>query len=311
MNFGDRVEVIYIAAAPRSGTTILSLLLGEVPGIFNAGEVRFLWRQLTKPGRCGCGRELRDCEVWSSTVLPTLSQDRSGGLASLTHAGKAHSFIRTLPVALVRRRVLGRLPGPMRRHLTETIPAYANLVAAGRGRVIVDSSKSPSYGYVLTTSPDVRLHLLHVVRDPRAVAYSALRARADGTSSASRTGLILYQALKWTAWNLLIELFVQRRAATYFRLVYEDFAAAPYEHLRAIVRSHGSAADVLPLAGPGCDVASLHVNHTVFGNGHRFQHGLVPIRVDDTWRHDMPWHERALVTAITWPLLVHYRSARG
>lgn len=37
------VRVLYIAGTGRSGTTIFSNLLGQVPGCLAAGEVRYAW----------------------------------------------------------------------------------------------------------------------------------------------------------------------------------------------------------------------------------------------------------------------------
>ena len=65
---GMPIDVIYIAGAPRSGTTILSQLLGELPGLFNVGEARFLWRQVLSSGRCGCGTRLIACDFWREVL---------------------------------------------------------------------------------------------------------------------------------------------------------------------------------------------------------------------------------------------------
>lgn len=306
-----RAEVVYIAAAPRSGTTILSLLLGEVPGFFNAGELRFLWRQIAAPGRCGCGTELERCAVWSQALHAAQLGQVNGSLTALVQAGKAHSLVRTLPLALAWRGVLGRLPPSMRSHLDNTLPVYQALAAGDATTVIVDSSKSPSYAYLLETAPSLRVHVLHVVRDPRAVIYSMLRDRHVTLSARLRVRLAVYQALKWMAWNLMIETCVRRRADSYTRLTYEDFAAAPRDGLRELVRRLGHVGVTLPFAGVEPNVASLTTNHTAFGNGLRFQTGAISISVDDEWRRGMPWYERSIVSALTWPLVARYRGVPG
>ena len=46
--------VLYIAGTGRSGSTVLANILGEVDGVFAAGEVRYLWQRGLKEGRlCG------------------------------------------------------------------------------------------------------------------------------------------------------------------------------------------------------------------------------------------------------------------
>jgi hypothetical protein len=301
-----RTEIVYIAAAPRSGTTIVSLLLGEVPGIFNAGEVRFLWKQIAEAGTCGCGEHLDQCEVWSRALAATAGHALNGIAGDLVKGGAAHSLIRTLPIGLIRRRLLGRLPEQMRLHLNRTLPVYGAVATAGGAHLVVDSSKSPSYAYLLSGSPELTFHLLHVVRDPRAVVYSWLRERGNAAPRGLRIRAVVYHALKWTAWNLWIEALVRRRSATYVRVVYEDFVRAPYMQLFRIVMSHGLGVDHMPIAGPDAHAAQLNPNHTVDGNGYRFRVGLVPIQPDDEWTQLMQWHERLIVELLTWPLLGRY-----
>lgn len=306
-----RTEILYIAAAPRSGTTLVSSLLGEVSGIFNAGEVRFLWKQIVVAGTCGCGQHLDECEVWSAALGAAARGRALNGVAGdLVKGGAAHSLIRTLPLGLTRRRVLGRLPEPLRLHLDRTLPVYGAVATVRGARLVVDSSKSPSYAYLLSGSPELTLHLLHVVRDPRAVVYSWLRERGRAAPRTVRMRAVVYHALKWTAWNLWIETLVKRRSATYVRVGYEDFARAPHTELSRVVASHGLDVDHLPIAGVDEHLARLRPNHTVDGNGYRFQVGLVPIQPDDEWRERMSRHERLAVELLTWPLLGRYGFGR-
>lgn len=300
------IRVVYIAAAPRSGTTILASLLGEVPGYFNAGEVRFLWRQIARSGRCGCGTQLTRCDVWSSILAGVVSDTDEQSVESLVDAGMAHSLIRTLPRDLVRRHLLGSQRPSLHRYMAQTLPVYGAIAAARRSPIIVDSSKSPSYAYLLADSPRIKVHLLHLVRDPRAVVYSSLRELGGTKSMSSRTRSTLYWAAKWTAWNLWLEMFVRPHAAAYTRVAYEDFTDAPYQHLCRMVASHGQDATHLPVTGHGSRIARLDTNHTLYGNGNRFQVGPVPIQADEEWRREMPPRDRALVTAVTWPLLLRY-----
>jgi hypothetical protein len=212
----------------------------------------------------------------------------------------------------MQRRLFGRLPRHLQSYMARTLPIYPAIAASHHSAMIVDSSKSPSYAYLLATSPDIKVHLLHVVRDPRAVVFSGMRQRGSAAPSWLRMRGILYSAAKWLAWNLWIEMFVRPRTATYVRVAYEDFADAPYEQLDRVVASHGRDIVHPLLARDGGAVPYLVTNHTVYGNGNRFRVGPTPIRSDDEWKTAMKPHERALVTTLTWPLLARYgfRSRR-
>jgi hypothetical protein len=53
----------------------------------------------------------------------------------------------------------------------------------------------------------------------------------------------------------------------------------------------------------------LRPTHSVSGNPNRFATGTVEVRADDEWVKHMRRTDRALVTALTWPLLLRYEYA--
>ena len=61
--------MLLVTGFGRSGTTLVNTILGSTPGVFAAGEVRFLWeRGLIEGRRCGCGEPLQRCPVWGPIV---------------------------------------------------------------------------------------------------------------------------------------------------------------------------------------------------------------------------------------------------
>src|SRR5207245_1394083 len=73
-----------------------------------------------------------------------------------------------------------------------------------------------------------------------------------------------------------------------------------------------SVARILDFAGHAADLdavfsdertARLAVTHTVAGNPDRLRTGEISVRLDDEWRTKMRRRDRALVTAMTAPLL--------
>ena len=67
---GDNdVKVLYVLGVYRSGTTVLSNLIGQQEGFFTGGEINASWREFANDeGRCGCGAPLLQCEVWSKVL---------------------------------------------------------------------------------------------------------------------------------------------------------------------------------------------------------------------------------------------------
>lgn len=66
-NFGQRfhpIKVLYIAGPTRSGSTIISNILGQIDGFFHAGEVIEAWDR-GRIWKCSCGAFPDVCPVWS------------------------------------------------------------------------------------------------------------------------------------------------------------------------------------------------------------------------------------------------------
>lgn len=61
--------MLYIMGRGRGGSTVLGNVLGELDGFFCAGEVRTLWDPIVSSGgRCGCGKSVVSCEIWSRVI---------------------------------------------------------------------------------------------------------------------------------------------------------------------------------------------------------------------------------------------------
>ena len=56
---------------------------------------------------------------------------------------------------------------------------YRGIARSTGARLIVDSSKEPHYSWILRQATDLDVRFLHLVRDPRAVAMSWRRPRAE------------------------------------------------------------------------------------------------------------------------------------
>jgi hypothetical protein len=168
--------------------------------------------------------------------------------------------------------------------------------------VIVDSSKLPPYGVLLSRLPGIDLRVLHLVRDPRAAAFSWRRRRPlDGPDGPLMTRHPVWKAaLLWSVWNAATLRLWGRGA--YLRIRYEDLVADPARVIRAVASFAGAARDVpLPVAADRS--VALAPTHSVAGNPMRHRTGGVPVRADDEWRQVMPRRSRLLVTVVTAPLL--------
>jgi hypothetical protein len=302
------VKVLYVAGSGRSGSTILDRTLGQLDGFFSAGELCNLWeRGLLARRRCGCGTPVPDCAVWR----PILA-DAFGGPDRVDAAGLAAAAHRRLSVRSVPALLLGRDGHDGGADDDAYRAALAQLYRAVQRhtgcRVLVDSSKSPVYARLLADTPGLDVAVVHLVRDPRATAWSFLRNKRLPDFGDDRLMVRqhpLVSARRWSLWQAATELLWRGRSGRYLRLRYEDFVRDPQPAVRAIVALAGEEPAGWPFTGPA--MVRLAATHSVSGNPNRFGTGEVELRADEEWRGAMRPADRAMVTALTWPLLLRYR----
>ena len=314
--------ILYIAGAGRSGTTLLGCILGQLKGFCFVGETMFRHTPLATQ-LCGCGALVLECDFWT-----TVRRDAGGGRRPLGE----EEFFSLARTARWRHLPLTFVPGGERRlatlygerwHGCERL--YGAVAAASGAGVIVDSSKSVPYGRMLNLFPGFDLRVVHLVRDPRAVAYSWKRVKpARDRSAGSMKQLDRGEAtLFWILNNLGAELLCRHAPDRYLRLRYEDFVLRPRESVERILRlvgeprcsrsSEGGDGVGGSLVPPfiGDHTVDLHATHSVWGNPDRFRTGVVELAPDEEWMRAMPAADRRFVTAVAWPFLVRYGYPAG
>lgn len=304
----DRVlpQVLYIGSWSRSGSTLLDLILGQLPGSVSVGELRYLWeRGLVERQLCGCGRPVPSCPFWGAVLeeaFPASGQVNSADVVSLWRRVDRLALV---PAMLAPRRgeKLDADLRAFRNVLSRVYRAVATVSGASR---VVDSSKYAAYGLILAGVPGLEMLMLHLVRDSRAVAFSWLRQKPMPEVTTDTRYMPVKQpwrsAAFWELENLALELLGRAcRRAT--RLRYEELADDPRRSLTAALTALGIEADLEFLRD-----RTLHAgpNHTVAGNPLRFRRGDLVIEPDVQWRQGMEALSRRVVTALTWPLLLRY-----
>jgi hypothetical protein len=296
------LKVLYIAGSGRSGSTILDNILGQYEGFVSVGEVRFIWeRGMQEDRRCGCGQAFSTCPFWSEVLDRAFagSPPPPERMIELLRRGtRARQIPAMLGGARRRARFLRRLD-----ELPAVLEAlYDAIAATGGARIVVDSSKLPTYGRVLGSVPAVELIPLHLVRDPRATAYSWLRKRPlpDKDGAFMQQQGVLRSSALWTIWNSTPAMFWPNNEP----VRYETLIRSPRATIEAIVeRAGGDPAD-----GPfvSDNEVDLRPTHGVAGNPSRFVTGKVTLRPDEEWRERMRSVDRQIVTALTLPLLAKF-----
>ncbi len=296
-------RVLYVAGTGRSGSTLLARILDRTDGVFAAGELRYVWQRGIVDDRvCGCGEPFSRCPFWTE-VLDRAFGGRAGvDTDEVLAAQRALTRLRHVPRLVVGRKLC--------------TPAYVDAlsrlyraVADTAGcELIVDSSKLPSYGFVLEAVPNVDVRTVHLVRDPRGTAYSWSRAKSlpDGDGRMQQMSTLKSSTL-WLAWNAAAPALF-RDSDRYCVIRYEDLVARPREVVDGILTFAGHRGNGAAFVGER--TVSLDRSHTVAGNPNRLESGPVELRADQAWTKALGRGRRAMVTAITTPLLGRFNYPR-
>lgn len=298
------VKILYVAGSGRSGSTLLANMLGSIDGFLSVGELWYLWdRGLIDDRRCGCGEPFSKCAFWSS-VVTDVGIDRHA--AGRVVAGRDIVARTRRAPRMLRRSALAREAGAVS-YLGAVERLYHAIARQSDARIIVDASKAPVYGTVISMLDSLEVYVVHIVRDARAVAYSWKRQKRQpdkpGVAYLTRHGVI-DSTVTWAVENGLSDFLLRRRATRYLRIRYEDFIVDVPETLRrvaALVDEPLGSLDFIHDEG-----ADLSLSHTVSGNPMRFSVGPVALRPDDEWRRQMPRATRTLAGAMAWPLQLRY-----
>ncbi len=299
------VKVLYVLGFGRSGSTLLDILLGELPGFFSAGELQSLWRESLIDGRlCGCGVPVAECALWSEILGgPRCTQL---GMSPEERAALQADRLR-LPRLGPRIRARGRCKAEWRAYAGVLGNLYHRIAEVTHARVIVDSSKLPSVTRALEKLDSIDLYYIHLVRDARAVAFSWMRSKeaTDRTrrSQMERLGPVRSSAT-WLVRGLAADRIMDRSGHPSLLLRYEDLVATPTETVaRVAALVNEPEPDTGFIVGTSVKLAA---NHTVSGNPIRLMEGPVEVREDAEWRTGLVAVPRAAITATTWPLLRRY-----
>lgn len=268
---------VFVVSAKYSGSTVLGIRMARRLGLGTVGEREKFAAVMSDPERrsrlCSCGRPFGSCEVWGRAwdVVRTLQAGATGGFPDFARGQFAPSWrIDQACLAGFERRpwitarVVRRLPGlrspydAMRRW---NLALEAEVESALGARGFLDLSKRASSVCRLAGLGSPRL--LHLVRDPRAVAWSTGEHEGLEPAEASR---------RWRRLNRRLADWGRQLGDGYRVLRYEDFCADPEGTVRRLAPWLGVD---LPAGQP----TPVHV----FGNARVLENPDAPIWLDRRW----------------------------
>jgi hypothetical protein len=296
------LSVLFIGGHSRSGSTLLSRILGKEPSVVSVGELIFIGDRGYRDNQlCSCGQPFRECQFWAQVVSVVGGGSPDAWFARLVYLKSTLARIRYVPGL-----ALGRALAPATQvaeyvGMLDTVVAAVAAVAAVD--TVIDSSKHPPYGFFLSRCKSFDLYSAHLIRDPRAVAFSQQRRRVRPEIRTTTEIMPRFSpartAFDWSLVNTLMQVLGQV-AGRYQRIRYEDLVGDPDGASRALLRWVGAPAVLAPDQGQ-----RLCIGHELSGNPMRLQPAF-NVTLDAEWMTSMSVRDMMTVSAISAPLLVNY-----
>jgi len=303
---------MYVGGTGRSGSTVLVSMLGRHNGFVPVGELRYLWdRGLRRNELCGCRSPFRSCPFWAEVMADAFGGFDAVDALDTSAWSDALDRVRYVPLLAAPALRPSRFNATLSEYGDAISRLYRSIMSLSGASVLIDSSKDPSYAFLLEALGSFDLSVLHLVRDSRAVAYSWTRERVrpeiHWAVEHMKRRSPLRTALMWNANHLLFEALGRRRSR-YLRLRYEDFVGDPEAAIAAATAlpdSRGGSGE------PAVEQSGEGWKHSISGNPVRFDARPLRITLDDEWETELGSEDRRLVTVVTAPLLKRYGYIGG
>lgn len=281
-------QLLYILSSGRSGSTLIDMVLGGNDGLVSVGEFHRLALYARDGELCTCGEPVGNCPFWTEVAKVAarifganqdagqtlrerevmLRSDKIGKLRNITQIGLLSSGL-TPPWSMA-----ARLIGDDHATAIDNSWIWMQAVAEVSGcSTIVESTKDVRRLKQYYLSKPDKVRVLHLTRDGRAVAASAMRR--TGCSMAKAAG-------EWHRKNSRIAVVLRGvPAKAICRIRYEDFCADP----------EAETARILRFVGHGDQKTSIELQksqrHNIGGNPMRFERSVTDITLDTRWRSQL------------------------
>jgi hypothetical protein len=305
----DPVHVAFVAGAGLSGSTLLEQSLSQVEGCFSLGELYWMWKPYWPLMVCECGEQFRSCPFWQSVIDEVFGEEQEIIRARMESLGEGFIRHSVLPTILNTQPHL-RIDEAFSELGAVMAAVYRSVARNAGASVVVDATKAALWGICASTSPEIELSIVRMVRDPRGFAFSNARSRAFHYPPGSRTtprGTPRSYA-NWFVANISAD-WLQRKARRSAFVFYDRFSEDPAKAVRPVAMMLG--------LDPAANSAITHdalvidrVGHAIGGNPRRPRRGTTPVKADEEWRRSAKPSVRAL-SPLVLPLWRRYRAQAG
>ncbi|MEL6721326.1 MAG: sulfotransferase domain-containing protein [Bacteroidota bacterium] len=306
----DRKKILLITGSGRSGSTLLSKLLNEIEGSFNVNELVFTHLNgVERDYPCNTGNKFSESPIWTK-IMDAYRQKNEVDLLKY----EPHRIPNTRKLVRAQLSPFYQTDEATNAYFKEYQQAikdlYYSIFEATEANMIIDSSKIAPFVNVVTQMEEFEIYVLHLVRDPRAVAYSWQKTikRTDveaGTNLFMEKRTPKRSSIRWQLVNKFAESLKEKNHLRYHYLKYEDFAKQPAKHITEILQFLGKSPAEIPVEDNQIKLKAI--DYGIWGNPNvRQQKDTVKVRYDDTYKQKLSFNARLTSTFWSMPMLLKY-----
>lgn len=233
--------LIYIASLPRSGSTLLSMLLGSHDRIVALGEFVLFGQSLQQNSHCSCGKQFRDCGFWNPVAAGLADRDqpfstlaypfefRSSGIGKLQVAISSFALARHSRLLMEIASAAGKGYAYQMKKAHQNLAVVIDLLERQEGyrsAFFLDASKTVARLDYLQIKQPSPMRVICLIRDGRGTVNSWLKGSGSSFSDLVRS------------WRFHMEL--QRKSFQRIKnrdkivVRYEDLCSDPGHEIRRI-----------------------------------------------------------------------------
>lgn len=288
----NSLRIIYIMGDGRSGSTILSIILGNHPDIASVGELH-RWAEFqgqTKPG----DEKKENKSFWRAVQQQFYINESAPNFDSLVALQEnIEAYQQFFKVLLVRDTQMQKQYHSFLEQL------FSSIAEVSERRFVVDETKRPGRAYELLRSQHMETRVIHLVRDPRGVVWSQLKTNVEHKTKHPLKTIMHYNIKNF------MSLFVRwlNPKGSVLQVRYEDLIIDPEETLTRIGKFiNCSMEPVIKMVGAQED---FWVPNLIDGNRIR-KKDYVKLHFDIEWQRKLSKTWKLTTVLLTLPLFLGF-----
>jgi len=272
----------------RSGSTLLDSILSNIDNSISVGECHRFWtRFYENESLCGCSDKIGNCTLWS--MVDTELKDQFDWY----DPSEFEKRVREIQYYRNFKRIPSLLSTDEWLHFSEVVTTFYTAISnISEKKVIIDSSKSVSWAYMLQQLGDFDVRIIHLERNLTSVANSwkkmiRLPEYLDKAvyMPTKSNWLVTKSWIKIKSMALKL-----KRKGPYFFLRYECFIKNPRQWLEQLMNFIDEQIDSNALKG--------QPNHAIGGNPIRSSLHKIEIRNEKSDKEHLTIFERIFFNAL-------------